>query len=524
MADFVENQLIVKFKTELNKSTKECIKNNQFYINKLDQLNLRNHLKKISLTGNKNEKRTFLLTINNITNIQQKINEYKNTNLFEYVEPNYIGSAHGKKIEIFETTPNDNLFFRQWSLVNDGTFTQQTSTFDADIDMDLAWDIETGSSDIIVAVLDSGTRINHPEFNGRIWVNPNDTNDGTDNDANGYTDDINGWNFESNTNNLVDATGHGSNVAGIIGLNANNNIGYAGIDWNCKLMICRVLDDDGFGQYSWWTEAIYYAVDNGANVLNMSVGGNSFSQTLKDAVDYAHANNVSVVVSSGNQNVNGVQYPSRYENAISVGSTDANDQRSSPFFWDTDSGSNYGTNLDIIAPGGLIFGINHTSNTQYNYYWGGTSQAAPHVTGVISLLLAQNPALTPNEIKNILQTTADDEVGLSAEDTPGFDIYHGYGRLNANQALLQGTASITDLENRFFTIYPNPITNNTLQICNLKPSIYYLKITNVIGETVYSKKIDNNDTTINIENLISGVYFVTINNNTLNFTQKIIKK
>ena len=140
----------------------------------------------------------------------------------------------------------------------------------------------------------------------------------------------------------------------------------------------------------------------------MSVGGNSSSTTLSEAIDYAYNNNISVIVSTGNQN-SSIQYPAKYSNSFAIGSTDPDDTRSDPFFWDSSSGSNYGPELDFVAPGNFIYGLNHLSNTNYNYYWGGTSQAAPHVTGLISLLLSEVPSLTVENIREILINSSEDE-------------------------------------------------------------------------------------------------------------------
>ena len=151
--------------------------------------------------------------------------------------------------------------------------------------MDLAWNIETGSSEIVVAVLDSGIKLDHPEFLGRVWNNDNQEN---------------GYDFANNDNDPTDDHGHGTNVAGIIGAISNNSTGYAGVDWNCKIMPLKVINDENWGYYSWWIDAIYYAVNNGANIINMSLGGSSYSQAMEDAVNFAVNNNVQVFVSMMN--------------------------------------------------------------------------------------------------------------------------------------------------------------------------------------------------------------------------------
>ena len=519
--NFANKQFIVKFKTDLNKNIQTIVQNQRFYIPTIDQLNVKNNLSKIKLIGNKKIKRTFTLFFENDIDVLNVIKQYQKTNLFEFVEPNYIGGIQGKLSPDF--VPNDTWTYPwQWSLDNDGTFADATSTVGADISMYDAWDIEQGNPNIIVATLDSGLFVNHQEFNGRIWANPTETFDGTDSDGNGLVDDVNGWSYFDDTNNISDVNGHGTNVTGIIGANGNNGIGYAGIDWNCKLMTLKVLDDSGSGFYSWWSDAIHYAVDHGANVINMSLTGSNPSSVLENAMNYAFNNNVVVIVATGNSN-GAIGYPAAYPTAIAIGATDTQDNRANPFAWG--GGSNYGPEIDLVAPGNRIYGLNPDDDTNFSWYWSGTSQATPHVTGVASLLLAQNQNLTPNEIKTILQDTADDQVGLATEDIAGFDNYYGHGRLNAHQALLQGTANTNDLENKLFSVYPNPVTNDILHINNLNTiENYKISIFNALGELVYSNTINNTNSSININKLTSGVYFVNLNNKTNNYTQKFIKE
>ncbi len=522
---FSKTEIILKFKSEIAFNQENFITNKISNIPDLDNLNNSLNVKKIKLLANKPELKTFILTFFSNKDIINIVELYKDLNLFEFVEPNYIGTAGGKKVEP-TTIPNDTYFNRQWGLFNDGSFSS-SATNDADIDMELAWDIDQGDSNIIIAVLDTGAKLDHPEFNGRIWQNTNESNSNTDSDNNGYIDDINGWDFAYNDNNPSDDNGHGTNVAGIIGANANNGTGYAGVDWNAKLMICKILDNTNTGYYSWWAEAIYYAVDNGAKVINMSVGGNSSSWALGDAVNYAHINNVTIVACMMNTNSNTIYYPAGYIRTIAVGSTDPNDERSAPFFWSTTSGSNYGMHIDVVAPGNHIYGLDYQSDTNYNNEWGGTSQAAPVVAGLCGLLLAQDNSRGPENIRTILRETAEDQVGNPTEDTAGYDNYYGSGRINAYQALIYNTASVKDINtNETITIYPNPAATNTILI---KTNIPYnaIRINTILGEEIYMQKLTSNtfEKSVDISKFASGLYFVTLLNTTNNTssTKKIIK-
>ena len=508
------NELVVQFKVNEKPKSSEVLKLQKFNNPEIRSLNKSNKIKSIKLTGNKKEKDTYILALDSSKSLEELIKDYKKTGLFEYVEPNYVGSGHG-----FQNTPNDAYFNRQWSHYNDGTFSASNATSDADIDTDLAWDITQGDPNLIVAILDSGAKLDHPEFSGRIWVNTNESEDGSDTDSNNFVDDINGWDFVNNDNDPTDDHGHGTNVGGIALASGNNNIGYAGVNWNSKIMICKILDDKNSGYYSWWADAVYYAVDNGASVINMSVGGNGSSTLLEDAINYAYNNNVPVVVSTGNQN-SVIQYPANYTNAFAIGSTNPDDTRSVPFFWSETSGSNYGPELDFVAPGNYMYGLSYSSNTNYNSYWGGTSQAAPHVAGLISLLLSVDSNLTVDEIRTILEETSEDEVGDS-EDTAGWDQYYGHGRINAFQALTHSSLSIDKFKdtNQNLIVYPNPTASGSnLKILNLVNGENVITIYNMIGQKIYKKSHSalDNSATINLPELTTGNYILRINNTSKN--------
>ncbi|MDD7886921.1 S8 family serine peptidase [Flavivirga sp. 57AJ16] len=509
------NELIIKFKPNPKHHFKNVLSEQKFNHKSLDFLNEKLKVETIKLTGNKKKADTYILTFTAQQDLDSLIKIYQNIEQIEYVEPNFIGHAGGKR-GVLPTIPNDNYFSRQYGLYNDGTF-NASAVNDADIDMELGWDIEQGDSNIIVAVLDGGAKLDHPEFNGRIWTNQKEVLNGIDDDNNGYIDDINGWDFANNDNNAIDDDGHGTNVAGIIGANANNNIGYVGVDWNCKLMICKILDENSSGYYSWWVDAIYYAVDNGAKVINMSVGGAGFSTSMQMAVNYANANGVTIVACMMNTNNNVTYYPAGYEKTIAVGSTDPNDQRSSPFFWNDNSGSNYGGHIDVVAPGNFIYGLNYVNDTNYNSYWGGTSQATPLVTGLSSLLLAKNPNLSPDDIRNIIRNTAEDQVGKVSEDILGFDNYYGYGRINAYQALNSSLLGVDDFEDvsKSISISPNPIrAGNLLKISNVLDGENTISIYNMLGQKLLSEQIitKNSKHTTQLPELKSGTYLLKIKN------------
>ncbi|HUW12396.1 MAG TPA: S8 family serine peptidase, partial [Anaerolineae bacterium] len=366
-----------------------------------------------------------------------------------YAEPDYVGSTGQPATNQSQPQvsgaaarlPNDPHFGQQWALLNDGSNPLGApGTADADVDAELAWDITTGSSSIVVAVLDSGLKWDHPDIASRVWRNSGETpGNGLDDDSNGYVDDVRGWDFVNHDNNPMDDNGHGTNVSSIIGAESNNGQGLAGVDWHARIMPLKNLDDRGRGYYSAFATSIHYAVDNGAHVINMSEGGTVDSTTLSGAIDYAHSAGCIVVGATGNDNRGDILYPAAYANTIAVGATDTDDSRANPFSWG--GGSNYGPEIDVVAPGNRIIGLHNTNNTNYSSFWGGTSQAAPHVSGLVALLLAQDPSRSFAQVRNLIRSTAEDRVGPSFEDTPGFDLYFGYGRVNAHAALQAGAPS-----------------------------------------------------------------------------------
>lgn len=461
---------------------------------------------RISRAGHPDDQHTYLLQFDPSTEVWEKILQLQQTGYFRYVEPDFIGYGQSA----MDTFPNDPEFFLQHGCYNDGVdWTFLTLKEDADMDMELAWDVERGSDKIVVAILDSGAKLDHTDLADRIYVNPQEMANGIDDDNNGFVDDRHGWDFVNNDNDPTDDHGHGTKVSGLIGASTNNAYGMAGIDWHCQLMQCKVLNQNNFGFYTWWAAAIYYAVDNGADVICLAAGGVDYSSLLKEAVDYAVSNGVTLISSVGTLDNNQPFYPSAYPNAIAVGATDPEDLRAAPFMFLTSGGSNYGDFLDVVAPGDFVYSLSHTDNG-IDYQWeGGTSFATAHVTGISALLLAQDSTLLPEEIRSILRTTAEDQVGDPAEDTPGFDIYYGWGRVNAHQAL---TYSITNTKRPVtnhppLRIFPNPASS--IVFVEGLPENSTCELFSSLGNRVFiSQNITQGN--LNVSGLSSGIYFLVV--------------
>ncbi len=314
--------------------------------------------------------------------------------------------------------PDDYYFSSQWNLLNTG---QIFGTPGADIDMLPAWGIATGHESVIVGIVDSGIDFDHPDLAGKI---------------------LPGYDYANNDDNPQDDHGHGTHVSGIAAAITDNTIGVAGVAPESRILPVKALNSGNWGYYSWWTSAIEFAVDNGAHVINMSMGGSSYSSSMRDAVIYARDAGVPINAAMMNENNSVPYYPAAYSETIAVGSTDRDDYRS--------SFSSYGAHIDLCAPGSSIWST--LWNDTYSP-WNGTSMATPHVTGTMALLLSREPWLDVEDLRARARDTSEDEVGRASEDTPGWDQYHGDGRLNAHNALLAGDAC-----NLVTTILDSPAT------------------------------------------------------------------
>jgi hypothetical protein len=398
-AKYADDRIIVKFKESVSL---EAIQGRK--IDSINSLRQKFKVKEFKQACKKTNKkhavdRIYIVRAEKGIDIKKMVTEFGNDPTVEYAELDYVA---GLFLE-----PNDPHFRLQWGLYNSG---QTGGTPNADIYAPEAWDLTTGGENTIVAVIDTGVQLNHPDINTKM---------------------VNGYNFVNNDYDPSDDHGHGTHVAGIIAANTNNNIGMSGICWGCRIMPIKVLDNNGAGYASTIATGILYAVDNGARIINLSLGTPSYSLTLWYAVKYAYDAGVVVVSAMGNSSDNTVFYPARFKESISVGSTNHTDRRS--YF------STYGTHIDIVAPGQSILSA-YNDNTFM--YMSGTSMAAPFVSGVVGLLLSKNPLYTPNQVKWLLEVGADDVVGDVLEDTAGWDQYMGAGRLNAYNSLQTVSAGL----------------------------------------------------------------------------------
>lgn len=299
------------------------------------------------------------------------------------------------------------------------------------INSESAWDQTTGSSSIVVADIDTGVDRNHADLKDNMWVNTAEIpNNGIDDDGNGYIDDYYGWDWVNNDNDPLDDHGHGTHTAGTIAAVGNNGIGVIGVNWKSRIMALKFLNSGGSGYLSDGIKALQYAADMGANVSSNSWGCMCNSEAMDDAVRYEHDRGVIMVAAAGNSNMDALDFsPSSADGAIAVAASDYNDVKA--------SFSNWGQKVDVAAPGVNILSakasINNMCTTSKGNIIGtnycvvsGTSMATPHVAGLAALILSKNPALTNEEVRQIIHIGASD-LGASGKDSN-----FGYGRIDAN--------------------------------------------------------------------------------------------
>lgn len=378
----------------------------------------------------KDSKEISVIKLANYNDLEKIKLSYENNPAVSYVEPNYNFQA--------AIIPSDSYFTNQWYLNR--------------IKAPEAWDTIRESPHVIVAVIDSGVQITHPDLRDNIWTNSKEiVGNKIDDDKNGFIDDVNGWDF---VNNVPDPSPkfsegfteagvmHGTIVAGVIAASGNNAAGITGVTWKAKIMPLKVLNDAGEGDTGKVVSAIDYAIKNGADIINLSFVGFGYSQALEEAIGRAHDAGVIVVAAAGNEQADGTgynldktpMYPACHDGVIGVAATDTLDQKA-PF-------SSYGTEcVDLSAPGISIYSTavydpskridNKVFNKYYEGYWSGTSMATPMVSGALALLKELNPRLSSDELTSVVLNNTDNINKLN----PNYVGLLGKGRLNIKSSV-----------------------------------------------------------------------------------------
>lgn len=370
-----------------------------------------------NMLGN-SKHRTFAISTDDFKGLEN--------NLFGLVE--YIEKENEIKIA---SNSDDTYFTQQWGL--------------AETYIPYVWSYTTGASDVYVCIIDTGLSRDHSDLSSNIFKK--------------------GWDYSSGGEVLDDPDGHGTMVAGIIGADTNNYIGIAGISSNTSIVPLKIPMIGEYYDTSKIIEAVYDAADSGCDIINMSLGGPSFSATFNSAIQYAYNKGSIIIASAGNSANEGnpINYPASYNNVISVGAVD-------DYLYRSDF-SNYNNYVDVVAPGEDIL---TTNNQNWYSYASGTSFSAPHVAGIAALIKSVKPDLTTNMFMDLIKTTSGDY------GTYGYDIYYGYGLIDAASML-----------NKLFK--PTQPTGLNAQLSNDESSITlnWNKTTNAIYYDVY-KSIGNN--------------------------------
>jgi PGF-pre-PGF domain-containing protein len=392
------------------------------------------------------------------TDVEKTAKEYRNKPGVEYAEPNYILDAFA--------FPND-----------PGYSTQQNEY--AAIGLEDAWNLTTGSRNVIIAIIDTGVDWNHPDLAANIWNNTDEIADnGIDDDGNGYVDDIRGYDFvlsgslcdasedcSTRDNDPLDRNGHGSHVAGIAAAVSNNSLGVVGACWNCTIMPVRAgyngTDGNGHLTSSDVALAIIYAANNSADIISMSFGGSN-SSVIQSAIEFAASRSI-LVAAAGNDNSNSSVYPAAYDSVISVAGTDNSDSRY--------VSSQFGSWVDVAAPALNVYSTYFDDDYSF---MSGTSMAAPMVAGVIGLMKSYKSSLTISQALLTLNSTG--------------KVLPNFGAAGLDMVRINATAALISLEPAPIAVSGVSLANNS----NLTQSDFQLNLTtNVYADCNYSLQLCN---------------------------------
>lgn len=393
IAGYRSGELIVKIRNELPSVTRSLLSNSRSLESRnLDALNQQFGVTSVQpvfdaqaggriLQQNSPLNNVLLLNLAQPGSETAAAQAYASLSEVEYAELNYLYYVFG--------VPNDPFVNSQYGLYSGN---QGINAFGG-------WDIERGNNSVIIAIVDTGVDYTHQDLAGKV---------------------IKGYDFVNGDYDPIDDNGHGTHVAGIAGALTNNGVGVAGVCQGCSILAVKVISADGSGANSWIANGIANAVNLGANIINLSLGGLDNSSTIRLAVQQATQQGALVVAASGNDGSGAPLYPAALPEVLAVGATTQSGDKA--------SFSNYGNHLALAAPGEAIYST--LPNNRYDA-WNGTSMASPHVAGLAGLLLSRNRNLTNSQLRQIMIDTAQD-LGAAGRDT-----YFGYGKINVATALSQ---------------------------------------------------------------------------------------
>ena len=455
-SDYAPNVIVVKFAHDFNFGKKAMTSGNA----SIDKL-LNKH------------------RVNSLQRFIQSERQWQKSKYLKNVYLLYYSGSENPQVVAREFSKNENIIYaepqrKHYSLLatpNDPSYNLQEGYYKK-IEAPKAWDVVKGESgNVVIAVVDGGTDIDHPDLEANLWENPDEIpNNGVDDDGNSLIDDVYGWNFANNSNDPTGLSGtpinanHGTHTAGIYGAVTNNSAGVAGSSWNARIMAINAgcPEEDNCIASLYGYSGILYAADQGADIINCSWGGlGNPLQLEQDVINEATSLGAVVVCAAGNDNSSAAHYPSSYDNAFSVAATDIFDQKA--------GFSNYGRYVDVAAPGVTIYSTNQ--NNQYGYS-SGTSMSAPMTAGVIGLVKTLHP--------DWLNVQAAEQVRVTADALPLWEGKLGKGRINAYRAVTESSPSIRITEVNFIDGGGDGIINagETVQV-QLKLLNYLTEASNV---------------------------------------------
>lgn len=433
----------------------------------------------------------YRIRFSNTTLVENLITELELISDVEFAE----------KIPLYRTTSTPNDFdSQQWNLQK--------------VNAEQAWNITTGNSSVVVAIVDNAVLHSHQDLAANRWINTAEQNgiSGLDDDLNGFTDDIYGYDVSDNDANPEPPSGtlnssafkHGTHVAGISTATTNNNIGVASLGYNCRFMSVKCSPNSGTGdELPNAQDGVFYAMRAGADIISMSYGGAGGALVSELLLNQAYAAGIVLIAAAGNDNTNTVHFPAAYSNVIAVGATDQNDAKA--------SFSNYGNWVDVMAPGVSIYStLTEGGNTYGNL--SGTSMATPLVAGLAALVLSNESGLTPAQIKTKIQQGCEN---IDAQNT-GLSGELGSGRINAFHAL-SPVGIEENLSTNQFQIFPNPAKKDTPIFLNsgeINGQEITVNVVDVAGRLLSSERFNTQSEGVfklnTTTNFVAGSYLVEL--------------
>jgi subtilisin family serine protease len=451
------------------------------------------------LLTSKELQQTYQISFENIFGVDELIEQLQQLPFIEYAERVPLNTLF--------ITPNDPFYTTdQWHLPV--------------IQADSAWNISTGSKSVVIALVDNAFQTDHPDLAANMWINKGEiANNSKDDDGNGYTDDVNGYDVADNdpNPNPKDSTfSHGTHVAGIAAAVSNNNTGIASIGYSTSIMAVKVTNNNAVNPLiiSKGYEGVQYAIAAGADVINMSWGGYSYSVTAQNIMNDAWSKGIVLVAAAGNDSTTNPTYPAAYNHVIGIASAKKKDQKAKT--------SNYGTWIDVVSPGTTIY-----STVPFNNYaiLSGTSMASPLAAGLCGLILSADPLLTPDEVEGCLKSTCDpmptEPYFVSGE--------LGAGRINAYKALqcASNTTGITVSEKPAagMGIISDRSAESLLFDFNFeKQKSITVILYNALGQEVQRQNfssVQNQRESLDMSRVPSGIYLVNVTGKDFSFQSKI---